>query len=445
MIHGKVFVRAAAAVVLVGCSGGSTGGGPKGSGEPPERAPSGSLMTALSAAGVDPNAPPSNRGTPAAMLAAALEAANAAANGKLSVHPESSPSLLSALAAAGIEPNARGGEGSANEPRTAAAEETAAARPLGEASDYVRAPGGRQFHKSCVYNLPDNARVDANQDVWLDGQKIDHIAPCPYSHVFSSSPWVTGGTQFANSFFTAMTAEFSVPPAPSTNNAQAPVGIWPGIETFANSSGDSYVMQPVLEYQQPEGSNQWTMQNMVVLGNNLIEEDSPIVVSPGQWINTIFEIDYVNSGSGCQPDGSNCQYAFGWQNASTNGPWHTLLTTVPLKWAWAQAAIFEAAQPSNYGGCNDFPAGSPTGSIFLGINFYEINPSQSGLNALFWPDAYNPTVNQPGFSGNFQFPTTGNGQTLRCGFQSSTFSSFYGAATNGFFIQWNSTLSPQGY
>jgi hypothetical protein len=317
--------------------------------------------------------------------------------------------------------------GSSNPPAT-----TIASQPTGQHADYVSAPGHNRIHKSCVHDVPSHARIDENRDVWVGGKKIDHIAPCEYAaEVPGTQGWVVGETQVASNVFTALTATFSVPPPPSAGDGQAVTFIWPGMETQS-----VYLIQPVLQFNQADRS-EWEMENYFVMGATTIAHDNAIAVNQGDWINTVMEIDYTDPGANCQVSGADCNYVVGWQDSTQNGPWHSLTTVAPEPYTFGQAAIFEAA--GEFSGCNDFPAGSPAGSVFAGINFYEPNPSQSGSSGLFWPDAYAPSMGEAAFS----LPSLRTGAAFNCSFQAAVIHSLFGTATNGVTLEWNSTQAPQ--
>ncbi len=98
----------------------------------------------------------------------------------------------------------------------------------------VPGSGGNQLPKSCYHPVPRGARVDANQDVWLNGQKVQHISSCPESQqdIVPAAGWLESATQNAQySYFTEMFVEFYVPNPPSSPSGQV-FFMWPGIEAL---------------------------------------------------------------------------------------------------------------------------------------------------------------------------------------------------------------------
>jgi len=83
--------------------------------------------------------------------------------------------------------------------------------------DYLATPRGR-FHRSCVHEVPDGARVE-NHRIVLDGRTIKNVSPCAYPVDGRSPPlvngWVEASEANATDWFTEIYAEWVVPPWPS--------------------------------------------------------------------------------------------------------------------------------------------------------------------------------------------------------------------------------------
>jgi hypothetical protein len=293
--------------------------------------------------------------------------------------------------------------------------------------------GGRRQLGSCNQPVPRGSLVDANQDVWLGGQKVQHLSPCQEAEP-AAGGWLESATQNVSYYyFTELFIELYVPNAPPS--PQGPVFfLWPGIEATV---GTGYtLLQPVLQWNQG-GSGIWQMQDYVISTTfGIGGQDYPGIVYPGDNIWAVVQFDSLNPGSSCQTGvdgGANCNYWVAWWDVTSG---HTnsggFEQTVPNPLNYAQGAVFEAYMDSDGQqvetgfptGCADFPGTSvfgDTAAIFWGTTLYEGWSPSTGTTLV--------AQDTPNFM-TTQYPNAGSGwltnvnnNHVNCGYnQSNTFS-----------------------
>jgi len=135
--------------------------------------------------------------------------------------------------------------------------------------DYVRVPGGKLFHNTCVHHVPTGAVAHGDQEkntiVTLpSGKKVVH-PPCSYP-VISPGPlhgpaW-KAWTEYNNTgTITKFTTVWGIPPAPPSYTGQI-LYFWNGIEPSQNTA----VLQPVLQFGSTPagGGNYWALASWYV-------------------------------------------------------------------------------------------------------------------------------------------------------------------------------------
>jgi hypothetical protein len=166
----------------------------------------------------------------------------------------------------------------------------------------------------------------------------------------SATNWVVGTVQYASTYWTGIEATFTVPSAPQTTTGQESFAIWPGLQ-----GQDGTLLQPVLEWNEA-GSGSWWMQNWFIPGNGGQRQDqAPVQVQPGDYIEAFVALDTNNPGSRCNlSTGNNCNYYSEWLD------WTAYTGGLPYEWTmpvgprWALGSIVEAPF-SSYSSCSDFP------------------------------------------------------------------------------------------
>ena len=265
----------------------------------------------------------------------------------------------------------------------------------GPGNRYIVVPGsGDLSPKSCNRTIPNGSQIDENQDVWLGGQKIQHISPCSESDIApSSNGWVESASQLAHahSYFEQVVVDFYVPSAPAPDG-QNIVFIWSGIE-----SATPFLLQPVLQFGQA-GVDSWSMQDFVVQGTTILANDFGGAVYAGDEIESAVFIDPLEPGSSCS-NGAHCNYWTAWWDVTSG---HTTTGgfsfNVPEPLYWALGAVLEVS--GNFIGCQDFPGDGLFGTLmtpFFDLNLWE----PTGCSSPPCPDTPN-LVNTP-------YPNAGSG------------------------------------
>lgn len=221
-------------------------------------------------------------------------------------------------------------------------------------------------------------------------------------HAYATN-WVMGATQQAASgYFTEVSASFTVPAKPASNNAALPTSMWPGLE---NSDGD--LVQPVLAWAHDHDAR-WTMHTEVFPGQKNVQgiDDVRIAVNPGDTIWAFAYLDQNNKGANCSlSTGNNCNYLSSFLDLTTGASYTQskdwLMRTGPTT---AIGVVFEA-QNGTYDSCGDFPSG--------GIAYYSY-VYQNGSSGLYTPVAGNfkahwPGNDSPWRNGTFTTPTLNSG------------------------------------
>jgi hypothetical protein len=256
------------------------------------------------------------------------------------------------------------------------------------------------------------------------GMTISLVLGSLVSSSRAEANYVAGGQQTISTYFTQVSASFTVPPAP-TQQSMAVTNLFPGLE---DESLDT-ILQPVLEYGQQGPGFGWQMINVVddqsgnpnntVCNANVgvyCDEFRP--VSPGDSIYATVAIDQGLPGANCNKvTGAKCNYNVMWFDMTT-GAYSVLqdwLQASPLKIALGMA--FEANESSEGGehvpptSCGDYPLAILTADVGLDT------ASASGSN-LSVPVTTNLTPFSPRLGGVSNppgcnsFDAAANGQTL---------------------------------
>jgi len=131
----------------------------------------------------------------------------------------------------------------------------------GVPEDYVRVPGGKLFHKSCVHHVPNGShlRVDKNKNTFVtlaSGEVI--VRPRCLYPVIKPGPlhgpaWKAWAEYNNTAPVTKLTTAWTVPPSPASYTGQI-LYYWNGIEPAQNTA----VLQPVLQFgATPAGGGQY--------------------------------------------------------------------------------------------------------------------------------------------------------------------------------------------
>jgi len=169
--------------------------------------------------------------------------------------------------------------------------------------DYVRVPGGKLFHKTCVHHVPAGAtaRSDHKKNTIITfaaGKTVRH-PPCPYPVINPGplhGPAWKAWAEFNNTApVTNLTTVWGIPPAPQSYTGQI-LYYWNGVEPSKNTA----VLQPVLQFgETPAGGGSywalasWYVSDVTAQYSDVVQCTSSTVVgnmgidsSSGAWLVT---------------------------------------------------------------------------------------------------------------------------------------------------------------
>ena len=246
-------------------------------------------------------------------------------------------------------------------------------RPAAVPEGYVITPFG-YFHPSCVGAVAsgDTVLVDGRVQ-HADGTVEAEAAICGYPHytawgeiaTLGAKPptikhsWIESGDAInTTSSFGELTANWTVPPAPTTDDGQT-VYLFPGMEDFAT---DETIIQPVLGWNS-DFSNAWGIASWNCCPKGITWESSPVGVSSGD---TIFGTIKIT----CKKGTKSCP---SW-NITTEDQTISQSTTLGSTlsegqtFTWAQGGALEVYEIRQ---CSDYP---PNKSIaFSNLALYDYN------------------------------------------------------------------------
>lgn len=273
-------------------------------------------------------------------------------------------------------------------------------RPASVPAEFVVTPYG-YFHPSCVAQLGngDEVRKDEKMIKHKDGS-FDSVHACAFSHFDNkgvvvsdkeassvsvsqgtkqptiSHAWVEYASATTTSSYGELSAEWTVPPAPSVNNGQT-VYLFPGMEDYSDVVT---IIQPVLGWNSDYASA-WGIASWNCCVSGTVFEATPARVNPGD---TILGYMFDTCASGTKSCAS-------WDIVTydlTNGKYSELLNTSSFgqtfNWAFAGALEVYGIQQ-----CGNYPPNYDTSfhNIYLYFNnfkqitdpIWSVTNSSSGL------------------------------------------------------------------
>ena len=251
-------------------------------------------------------------------------------------------------------------------------------RPAAVPEGYVITPFG-YFHPSCVRGIASGDTVLADGRVQHASGATDATAPvCSYAHYTAAGEivkvgpvpptithsWIESGNSInTTSQFGELTANWVVPPAPTTDDGQT-VFFFPGMEDYAL---DESIIQPVLGWNAGFYGANWSIASWNCCPSGTANYSAPVKVNPNDVIlGTIIS----NGGAGTTT----------WDittEDTTTGK-HTTLKNTPSQgqtFTWAQGGALEV-----YGivQCSDYPPNKSTA-------FYNLELRDDNFNIYFDP------------------------------------------------------------
>jgi hypothetical protein len=256
-------------------------------------------------------------------------------------------------------------------------------RPAGVPDGYVITPFG-YFHPSCVRQL-------------TEGETLDNVPACNYPHYTASGeiviagtpPTIDGWVESANTTTTtsygALTATWTVPPGPTSNDGQT-IYLFPGMEDIDHVVS---IIQPVLGWNS-DFAAAWSIASWNCCPNGITVESSPVHVSSGDEIKGIIR-------DACSPGTLSCsKWEVTSQDVSTGQS--TKLSNTPSEgqtFNWAFAGVLEAYSVVQ---CSDYPSSGSL--IFSDIALYDYNFDRISNPVWSQPNASPSITPQCGYGGS---------------------------------------------
>jgi hypothetical protein len=270
-------------------------------------------------------------------------------------------------------------------------------RPGGVPDGYVITPFG-YFHPSCMLQLAEGETLLANGLVQHADGTVENVAPCDYPRYTASGEiviagekppaighsWIESADATTTTSYGALTATWSVPPAPASDNGQT-VYFFPGMEDIDDVVS---IIQPVLGWN-ADFSGAWGIASWNCCPSGITVESSPLHVSVGDEIKGAIK-DTCSAGT------ISCSTWTITSEDVTTGH-STMLSNSPsegqtFNWAFAGALeVYSVAQ------CSDYPS---NGSLtFSDVTLYDYNfhrISNPGWAMTIWASGLTP---QCGYGG----------------------------------------------
>ena len=291
-------------------------------------------------------------------------------------------------------------------------------RPASVPSGYVITPFG-YFHPSCVRQVNEGETLLGDGRIrFKDGREEANAPFCNFPRysptgelvaqgsanaepVEISWSWIESGQMATSTTYGKVTATYTVPPAPATNDGQT-LFFFPGFaHQHQNPPNEEPIIQPVLGWNDGQsGAGPWNIASWNCCPSGMTWSSNPVTVNPGDEIQGTVK-------SKCKAGTQSCaQWSITTRDVTTKKA--TTLNSdfsQGMAFPWAQAGVLEVY---NIYQCSDFP---PNGSIefskvaLFDYNFKKIkNP---GWAPMYWVQR---GVTQPWC--NYEVTTTATSATL---------------------------------
>ncbi len=255
-------------------------------------------------------------------------------------------------------------------------------RPANVPSDYVITPFG-YFHPSCVRQVEDGETLLADGRLqFADGTEETVASVCSFPHYTPSGElavkgstnsqplniswsWIEAGQVATNNTYGGVTATWTVPPTPTTNDGQT-LFFFPALSHHDNTPpAEEPIIQPVLGWNDGQsGVGPWNIASWNCCPSGMTWNSTPVTVNPGDQI-----LGTVLTSCGNVMIQSCAKWNITTEDV-TIGQSTTLHSVFPglYKFPWAQSGTLEVYSISQ---CTDYP---PNGSLtFSNVVLYDNN------------------------------------------------------------------------
>jgi hypothetical protein len=249
-------------------------------------------------------------------------------------------------------------------------------RPAAVPEGYVITPFG-YFHPSCVREVASGDMVLADGRVQHADGSVEAESPvCGYPHYTVwgrivaaetkpptiSHSWIASGNAInTTSSFGELTASWTVPPAPTSDDGQT-IFLFPGMEDYAT---DTTIIQPVLGWNAGFFGTNWSIASWNCCPSGTTHYSTPVQVNSGDIILGTIK-------SACSAGTKSCSEWNITTEDQTTGK-STTLSKTPSKgetFTWAQGGALEVYEIVR---CSDYPPNKSTAFSNLALYDYNFN------------------------------------------------------------------------
>ena len=266
-------------------------------------------------------------------------------------------------------------------------------RPANVPSDYVITPFG-YFHPSCVREAKNGETVLGDGRIRFADGTEETIAPfCSFPHYTAkgelvvegsanSGPleiswsWIEAGQVSTSAGYDAVTATWTVPQTPTTNDGQT-LYFFPGL--MPSTSDPSLIIQPVLGWGDGmPGAGPWNIASWNCCPSGMTWYSTPVTVTPGDEI-----LGWIISACGAARVKACSKWSITTTDVSTKQS-TTLNVDFPslMTFEWAQSGVLEVYSINQ---CSDYPPNGSTtfSNVALYDNTFRRIPSP-GWSPMYW-------------------------------------------------------------
>ncbi len=250
-------------------------------------------------------------------------------------------------------------------------------RPANVPAGYVITPFG-YFHPSCVRTAQEGETLLADGRIqFADGSeeatapscgfprynsKGELVAPSNPDPLAISWDWIESGQVATSTTYDAITATWTVPQTPTTNDGQT-LFFFPALtHKHLTPPAEEPIIQPVLGWNDGQAAGPWNITSWNCCPSGMTWSSTPVTVSPGDHISGL-----VMTACGSVMIRSCARWKITTTDLTTGGS-TTLNITYPgmMNFVWAQSGVLEVYSIYQ---CSDYP---PDGSItFSNVALYD--------------------------------------------------------------------------